>query len=48
MKFFATVVALCVTLASAGVVITPIRANQVVPKDPGDCPFGVTTPQGCG
>ncbi|OAA53648.1 hypothetical protein SPI_09355 [Niveomyces insectorum RCEF 264] len=32
---------------SAGVVITPVFENQVVPKDSGDCLFGVTTPQGC-
>jgi hypothetical protein len=39
--------AACVSLASAGVVITPVRADQVVPKSSEDCFFGVTTPQGC-
>ncbi|KAK7962181.1 uncharacterized protein PG986_003006 [Apiospora aurea] len=34
-------------LASAGVVITPILQDQVVPKVADDCFFGVTTPQGC-
>jgi hypothetical protein len=47
MKFFA-VLALCASIASAGVVITPIRANQVVPKTNDDCAFGVVTPHGCG
>ncbi|KAK4240140.1 hypothetical protein C8A03DRAFT_31795 [Achaetomium macrosporum] len=46
--FAAAVLSLCVSLASAGVVITPIKADQVVPKNDGDCFFGVTTPQGCG
>jgi hypothetical protein len=44
----AALLAACVSFASAGVVITPIRADQVVPKSSGDCFFGVTTPQGCG
>lgn len=44
----AALFALCASLVSAGVVIVPIRADQVVPKSPGDCFFGVTTPQGCG
>lgn len=35
-------------LVSAGVVITPIHADQVVPSNDGDCFFGVSTPQGCG
>ncbi|KAF4773789.1 hypothetical protein HER10_EVM0004596 [Colletotrichum scovillei] len=41
---------LCASLATAGVVITPVRQNQVVPaaqKVSGDCFFGVVTPQGC-
>lgn len=48
MKFslLAFVVAAATTV-SAGVVITPVFADQVVPKDSGDCFFGVTTPQGC-
>lgn len=48
MQFAALVVSLCVSLAAAGVVITPIRPEQVVEKQGGDCFFGVTTPQGCG
>ncbi|KAI5464494.1 hypothetical protein BGZ63DRAFT_421519 [Mariannaea sp. PMI_226] len=36
------------SLVSAGIVITPIFGNQIVPKSSGDCPYGVTTPQGCG
>ncbi|KAJ4147845.1 hypothetical protein LMH87_002347 [Akanthomyces muscarius] len=36
------------SLASAGIVITPISDNMLVPKTPGDCFFGVVTPQGCG
>jgi len=36
------------SLAAAGVVITPIRPDQVIPKASDDCFFGVTTPQGCG
>ncbi|XP_044721629.1 uncharacterized protein HRG_04544 [Hirsutella rhossiliensis] len=35
-------------LASAGIVISPIEADQVVLKVPGDCFFGEVTPQGCG
>ncbi|KAF3015903.1 hypothetical protein E8E14_010478 [Neopestalotiopsis sp. 37M] len=45
---FALVVALATSMASAGVIITPIKANQVVPKTDDDCFFGVTTPNGCG
>ncbi|KAK1833122.1 hypothetical protein QBC39DRAFT_370309 [Podospora conica] len=37
-----------VSLVAAGVVITPIRPDQVIPKAADDCFFGVTTPQGCG
>ncbi|KAK5660679.1 hypothetical protein OQA88_12043 [Cercophora sp. LCS_1] len=48
MKFTTLAVTLFVSLASAGVVITPIRQNQVVTKNSDDCFFGVTTPQGCG
>lgn len=36
------------SLASAGIVISPIEANQIVPRMPGDCIFGQVTPQGCG
>ncbi|EQB54791.1 hypothetical protein K456DRAFT_1723676 [Colletotrichum gloeosporioides 23] len=38
---------LCASMVSAGVVITPVKQNQVVPANSGDCFFGVTTPQGC-
>jgi hypothetical protein len=48
MKYTALVLSLCVSLAAAGVVITPIKPDQVVEKSSGDCFFGVTTPQGCG
>lgn len=44
---FALFFAAAASLASAGVVITPILENQVVPKVADDCFFGVTTPQGC-
>lgn len=47
MKFLA-ILALCASLASAGVVITPIFDNQVVAKESGDCALGVVTPSGCG
>ena len=47
MKVVASLVALCAALASAGVVITPVFQNQVVPKTGGDCFFGETTPHGC-
>ncbi|KAH9884901.1 hypothetical protein F4778DRAFT_524259 [Xylariomycetidae sp. FL2044] len=46
--FATTLLALCASLASAGVVITPIRADQIVPKVDGDCFGGVVTPAGCG
>ncbi|KAI1449066.1 hypothetical protein F5Y02DRAFT_373057 [Annulohypoxylon stygium] len=42
------VAALCATLASAGVVITPIHSNQLVDSLAGDCFFGKSTPYGCG
>jgi len=48
MKFISLITATLISLASAGVVITPIRADQVVTKNSDDCYFGVTTPQGCG
>jgi hypothetical protein len=48
MKASAVYMAICAALASAGVIITPIRPDQVVPKSSDDCFFGVTTPQGCG
>ncbi|KAI0487306.1 hypothetical protein F4859DRAFT_250270 [Xylaria cf. heliscus] len=48
MKTTTFLVALCASLASAGVVITPITKDQVVDRVAGDCFFGVATPQGCG
>lgn len=39
--------ALCASLASAGVVITPVFDNQVVAKEGADCALGVVTPSGC-
>ncbi|KAM7188147.1 hypothetical protein V8F33_010821 [Rhypophila sp. PSN 637] len=48
MKFLTLVLSLCVSLAAAGVVITPIAQEQIVEKNDDDCYFGVTTPQGCG
>lgn len=47
MKLTTLLVALCASLASAGVVITPVFADQVVPKKGDDCALGVTTPSGC-
>lgn len=48
MKAVTILVALCASLASAGVVITPVFDNQVVAKDGnGDCALGVVTPTGC-
>ncbi|KAI0125172.1 hypothetical protein BJ170DRAFT_686040 [Xylariales sp. AK1849] len=44
---FAFVLAFAASMASAGVVITPIRADQVVPQNGDDCFFGVTSPAGC-
>lgn len=44
----AFVLALCASLASAWVVITPITKEMVVDRSPDDCFFGVVTPQGCG
>ncbi|GAW15466.1 hypothetical protein ANO14919_048770 [Xylariales sp. No.14919] len=48
MKAASLLVALCASLASAGVVRTPIFQNQVVDRVEGDCFFGVATPSGCG
>ena len=51
MRFHAvtmTVLAVAVSLVSAGIVITPIDADQVVDSVAGDCFYGVSTPQGCG
>ncbi|KAH7037407.1 uncharacterized protein B0I36DRAFT_359108 [Microdochium trichocladiopsis] len=54
MQTFATAItsfllsALAIQTASAGgIVVTPVFANQVVPKVRGDCAWGVVTPQGC-
>ncbi|QPH18817.1 hypothetical protein C2857_003917 [Epichloe festucae Fl1] len=35
-------------IVNAGIVITPIKDDQIVGKTSGDCFFGVVTPQGCG
>lgn len=43
----AAIVAWAAALASAGVVIIPVEANQVVTGSGGDCFFGVVTPLGC-
>lgn len=45
---FTAALSLFISLVRAGVVITPIKADQVVPKAADDCFFGVTTPLGCG
>ncbi|PSR83827.1 hypothetical protein BD289DRAFT_483096 [Coniella lustricola] len=47
MKVTAAMVILCASLASAGVVKTPVFDNQVIPKEGADCALGVVTPQGC-
>lgn len=45
----AALFALCASLVGAGVVVTPILPDQQVVNDsPGDCFFGVVTPDGCG
>ncbi|KAI0397684.1 hypothetical protein F5Y17DRAFT_320654 [Xylariaceae sp. FL0594] len=36
------------SFANAGVVVTPITPDQIVPTVDGDCFYGVSTPQGCG
>ncbi|KAI1766288.1 hypothetical protein GGR53DRAFT_218397 [Hypoxylon sp. FL1150] len=46
--FATTLLAALATLASAGVVITPIHLDQVVDSVAGDCFFGKSTPGGCG
>ncbi|RSL49310.1 hypothetical protein CEP54_012495 [Fusarium duplospermum] len=45
---FVTLLSASASLVSAGIVITPVWANQIVEKLSGDCPFGEVTPQGCG
>lgn len=47
MNYSTLLIALCASLASAGVVITPVFADQVVPTKGDDCALGVTTPSGC-
>ncbi|KAL7951935.1 hypothetical protein V8C42DRAFT_305666 [Trichoderma barbatum] len=37
-----------VSFVAADIVITPIFEDQIIQKQPGDCYFGVVTPQGCG
>jgi hypothetical protein len=48
MNFSILMLSLCASFAAAGVVITPIKPDQVVAKGAGDCWGGVTTPSGCG
>ncbi|KAK5994950.1 Secreted virulence factor MC69 [Cladobotryum mycophilum] len=43
---FLTIISTVISLASAGIVITPIYDNQIVDKKSGDCFFGVVTPYG--
>ncbi|KAH6646913.1 hypothetical protein BKA67DRAFT_663280 [Truncatella angustata] len=45
---FALILAVAASMVSAGVIIVPIKRNQIVPKNADDCFFGVTTPNGCG
>lgn len=45
---FITLLSTAASLASAGIVITPVFVNQIVEKLSGDCFFGEVTPQGCG
>ncbi|EFY93067.1 hypothetical protein MAC_00850 [Metarhizium acridum CQMa 102] len=44
----ALVLGVAASIVSAGIVITPIRDDQIVPRMGGDCFFGQVTPQGCG
>jgi hypothetical protein len=44
----AAALALFAPLVGAGIIIAPIRPEQVVEKIDGDCFFGVVTPAGCG
>lgn len=45
---FFTLLSTALSLVAADIVITPIFEDQIVQKQPGDCFFGVVTPQGCG
>jgi hypothetical protein len=45
--FFIALLSTAVSFAAADIVITPVFADQIVQKQPGDCFFGVVTPQGC-
>ncbi|KAI1362637.1 hypothetical protein F5Y08DRAFT_341475 [Xylaria arbuscula] len=47
MKTSMLLVALCASLASAGIVRTPVFQDQVVDRVEGDCFYGVATPNGC-
>ncbi|OAA48608.1 hypothetical protein NOR_01858 [Metarhizium rileyi] len=44
----ALVLGVAASIVGAGIVITPIKDDQIVPSSSGDCFFGVVTPQGCG
>ena len=48
LQLFTTWLCAITSCAGAGIVITPIKDNQIVEKASGDCFFGVVTPQGCG
>lgn len=45
--FFFALLSTAVSFAAASIVITPVFEDQIVQKQPGDCFFGVVTPQGC-
>lgn len=45
--FFLALLSTAVSFVTAGIVITPVFADQIVQKQAGDCFFGVVTPQGC-
>ncbi|KJK75730.1 hypothetical protein H634G_09094 [Metarhizium anisopliae BRIP 53293] len=44
----ALVLGAAASIVTAGIVITPIMDDQIVPRMGDDCAFGVVTPQGCG
>ncbi|KAL6896963.1 hypothetical protein GGI43DRAFT_385596 [Trichoderma evansii] len=45
--FIIALLSTAVSFAAADIVIQPVFADQIVAKQPGDCFFGVVTPQGC-
>jgi hypothetical protein len=48
LQILTTLLCVIASSASASIVITPIKDNQIVEKASGDCFFGVVTPEGCG